>query len=309
MSEPKTDAAVRPDPAGIPVAVESASEAPGDGAARPADLEGAAENGAAENGAAENGAAGDGEVAALTILAEPADVTDVAKAVAKEVEKRRRKARKKAKKDKGKKESLGTSRGIETMFRTSYRTHLDLTSLADAKANIMISVNGLILPILLGAISSKIDTNPWLIIPTAVFVTGCLISMVYAIRAARPRVTKEPITLDDVRSDDVNVLFFGNYTSLSRDDFEVGLTELITDTDRLYKNMMRDIYGIGSVLQTKFHLLRTSYTAFGFAVVSGVLLFLAVYVAVGTGMIGGAEVAAPPPAAPEGSGLPGVLPF
>ena len=72
------------------------------------------------------------------------------------------------KKKKGKKKDsgLGSSRGIETMFRTSYRVHQDLVSLADTKANIMISVNGLIISIILAAVSPRIGGLPLLVLPT-----------------------------------------------------------------------------------------------------------------------------------------------
>lgn len=204
-----------------------------------------------------------------------ADVAAVALAAADAVEEARaeRKARKKAEK----KDALGTSRGVETMFRTSYRVHMDLSSLADTKANIMISINGLILPILLGAISPKIDSNPWLLIPTTVLMIGCLISMVFAIRSARPRVSDDPVTLEQIRRNSANILFFGHFANMSREDFETGMTELMMDNDRLYRNMIRDLYGLGIVLTAKFKLLRTSYTVFMFSIVIGVLLFIGTY--------------------------------
>ena len=221
----------------------------------------------------------------------PPDVEAVAEAAAVAVEEARaeRKAEKKAKKKKkkaGKKDTLGTSRGVETMFRTAYRVHMDLTSLADTKANIMISINGLILPILLGAISPKIDSNPWLLIPTTVLMIGCLISMVFAIRSARPRVNAEPVTLAQVRNNSANILFFGHYANMSREAFEEGMTELMQDNDRLYRNMVRDLYGLGSVLTTKFRLLRTSYTVFMISIVTGVLLFIGTYYLIATDVIG-----------------------
>lgn len=185
--------------------------------------------------------------------------------------------KKKKKKDKAKSEpvgKLGTSRGIETMFRTSYRVNMDLSALADTKSNIMISINGLIISIILGTIASKIDANPWLLIPTPVLLIGCLVSMTYAVLAARPRVSSRVITLEDVRANSANILFFGNFVHLSQDDYVTGMTELLQNTDRLYYNMIRDIYGLGSVLQAKFRLLRISYTVFMIALVVGVLAFI-----------------------------------
>jgi hypothetical protein len=166
------------------------------------------------------------------------------------------------------------------MFRTSYRTHIDMSSLADSKANIMISINGLIMSIMIASISPKIDTNAWLLLPTSVLLIGCLISMVYAVLAARPRVTNREISLDDVRNDRANILFFGNFVNMDEADYTVGMKELLQNPDALYLNMIRDIYSLGRVLAKKFHYLRISYAVFMAALVVGVSFFLLVLLTV-----------------------------
>ncbi len=189
-----------------------------------------------------------------------------------------KKKKKKKKKDKEKdKSGLGTSRGIETMFRTSYRTNMDLSGLADSKANIMISINGIIISIILASISPKIDANPWLLVPTAVLLLTCLASIALAVLAARPRVSSEVINLEDVRESNKNILFFGNFVSMPEDEFVIGIKELLQNTDNLYINMIRDIYGLGTVLEKKFTLLRRSYNIFMGGLIIGVLLFIGVY--------------------------------
>ena len=190
------------------------------------------------------------------------------------------------KKKKKKKGKLGSDRGIETMFRTSYRTHMDLSSLADTKANIMISINGIVISIILASISPKIDANPWLVVPTSVLLVGCLSSMVYAILSARPRVSSHLVTLADVRSNRSNILFFGNFVNMTESDYVVGMSELLQNTDQLYINMMRDIYSLGGVLNRKFALLRTSYTVFMWALIVGIALYITVFIAVVTGVMG-----------------------
>jgi len=179
---------------------------------------------------------------------------------------------------KKKKNKLGSSRGVETMFRTSYRVHMDLSSLADAKANIMISINGIIISIIIASISPKIDTNPWLLLPTSVMLIACLISIVYAVLSARPRISSSAVDLEDFRSRRSNILFFGHYVSMPEEDYVEEMTELMTDQTSLYKNMIRDIYGLGQVLSTKFALLRKSYTAFMIGLVLGIVLFILVYI-------------------------------
>lgn len=184
---------------------------------------------------------------------------------------------KKSKKKKKSKGKLGSKRGIETMFRTQYPMHVDLSSLADAKANIMISINGIMVSILLASISPKIDSNPWLIFPTSTLLVGCLISLVFAILAALPRVNRHEISLADVREERANILFFGNFTRLSKREYLIGMTEMLNDKTRLYTSMMSDIYALGGVLDRKFRLLRISYIAFMVALIIGVTLFIGVY--------------------------------
>lgn len=189
--------------------------------------------------------------------------------------------RKKKKKKKKKKEGrLGSDRGIETMFRTSYMTHVNLSALADSKSNIMISINGLIMSIIIGGVSPKIDTNPWLLIPTSVMLVGCLVSMVYSVQAARPRVSSQLFNLDDVRRSKANILFFGHFVNMTETDYIEGMKDLMKNTDNLYFNMIRDLYGLGQVLALKFRLLRVAYIAFTIGLVSGVVSFIIVYVGI-----------------------------
>ena len=171
-------------------------------------------------------------------------------------------------------------RGVSDMFRTSYRTHVELSAIADNKSNIMISINGIIISIVIASISPKIDANPWLLWPTAALLLSSLASLVYAILAARPRVSKNPVTLDDVRANRANILFFGNFNNMDKEEFVEGIEELIQDRRRIYDSMARDLYGLGQVLYKKYDLLRVSYTIFMTGIVIAVFLFIFVFLTV-----------------------------
>jgi len=177
-----------------------------------------------------------------------------------------------------KEKGLGTNRGVETLFRSAYRVQMDLTGLADNKANMMISINGLIISIIIAAVAPKLDANPWLLIPTTIFLLGTLVSIVYAILAARPRVSGVPITLEDLEHSDGNILFFGDFANLSQDDFTAGMIDLIQDKTVVYETMIRNLYGLGSVLKKKFALLKVAYTAFMIALILGVTSFISVFI-------------------------------
>jgi hypothetical protein len=179
--------------------------------------------------------------------------------------------------EKKKAKGPGTNRGVETMFRSAYRVQMELTALADNKANMMISINGIIISIIIAAVSPKLDANPWLILPSTVFLVGTLISIVFAILAARPRISKQPITLQDLEHSQGNILFFGNFANLSRDHFQKGMLELMEDRLVMYETMIDNIYDIGVVLKKKFALLKVAYTSFMMALVLGVLSFVTVF--------------------------------
>jgi hypothetical protein len=172
----------------------------------------------------------------------------------------------------------GTARGIETMFRASYRVQMDLTGLADNKANMMISINGIIISIIIAAVAPKLDANPWLLLPTVLLLVGAMVSMVYAIIAARPRVSHDYISLADLRHSKGNILFFGNFANMPEDEFVTGMEELMEEKTVLYETMIRNLHGIGSVLNRKFALLQIAYTSFMVALVLGVLSFIGVFV-------------------------------
>jgi len=212
--------------------------------------------------------AGAAEEAGVVLASDGSDVTEKPAQEDAQVD-----TKKKKKKDLG----IGTSRGIETMFRTSYRVHQDLVGIADSKANIMISVNGLIISIILAAVSPRIGGLPLLVLPTSILLIGCVTALVYAVLAARPRVSNVPITLEKIERNEANILFFGHFVKLSESDYMQGMRDLMESQDLLYFNMVRDLYGLGQVLDKKFRLLRISYTVFMFALVVGVGLFVVVF--------------------------------
>lgn len=171
-------------------------------------------------------------------------------------------------------------RGVSDMFRTSYRTHVELSAIADNKSNIMISINGIIISIILATISPKLDSNPWLLWPTVAILLTCLTSLVYSIRAARPRVSNEDYTLEDVRANRGNILFFGNFYTMDRSEYVKGLEELMVDSERLYDSMARDLYGLGKVLARKYELLKIAYDVFMYGAIISVAFFLVIYISI-----------------------------
>ena len=181
---------------------------------------------------------------------------------------------KKKKKDKEK----DAGRSIETMFRNTVRTHVDFSSMADTKANIMISVNTLVLTIMLSIMIRKLDTNPQLIIPSAILTFTSLITLVYAILVTRPKITAGTFTEEDIKEKKANLLFFGNFHRMSLKDFTWGMKEMMKDKDFLYDNMIADFYYLGQVLGQKYRKLRICYTIFMYGLIISVIAFAIAFI-------------------------------
>ena len=181
-------------------------------------------------------------------------------------------------KEKDKEKDKGAGRSIETMFRNTVRTHVDFSSMADTKANIMISVNTLILTIIVSIMIRKLDTNPHLIIPTAMLTLTSLVTLVYAILVTRPKVTRGIFTEEDIKEKKANLLFFGNFHKMSLKDFTWGMKEMMKDKEFLYDNMIMDFYYLGQVLGQKYQKLRICYTFFMYGLIISVLAFAIAFI-------------------------------
>ena len=163
------------------------------------------------------------------------------------------------------------------MYRTTYRTHVNLSSIADNKANIMLSINAIIISIVITNLVPRIGTEPRLFFPTALLLVVCLTALVFAILSTRPKITKGEFTREDIEQKRANLLFFGNFYKMDLDVFHWGMTELIKDSDFLYSSMTRDLYYLGVVLAQKYKFLRICYNIFMFGLIASVLAFGIVY--------------------------------
>jgi len=169
------------------------------------------------------------------------------------------------------------------MFRTAYRNHINLSQIADSKANIMISINAILMSIIVSFVSTRLTdaANVWLLVPAVTMLMTSLVAIIFAILGTRPKVTSEVFSLEDVRRNRANILFFGNFVNMSRSEFAVGMREIMADWDMLYDSMIHDLYSLGLVLQKKYRLLWFSYSVFMVGLILTVVLFGIFYFNVG----------------------------
>lgn len=198
-------------------------------------------------------------------------------------EKNIRKIEKKLEKDDGKKEPSESKkekepkadRSVDTLFRVTLGNHTRLSDIADSKANILLSVNAIIISVCLSVLVPKLDApkNSHLIIPSFILLVSSVLTIIFAILSTKPNVTKVRFTAQDVADRKVNLLFFGNFNRMIFDDYRNAMDILIKDRDYIYDSMVKDLYYLGKVLDRKYRLLSITYQIFMAGIIISVLSF------------------------------------
>lgn len=170
-------------------------------------------------------------------------------------------------------EKAGTTKGMQTMLRLTSSNHIQLSEMADSKANILISVNAIIISVILSVLLRKLQTDPYLTIPTLIFLSASVITIVIAILATRPKLNEGTFSSEDVNNKKTNLLFFGNFHKMQLKEYEDAMRVMMTDADYLYSSMVQDIYHLGTVLGRKYRLIRLAYTIFMVGIVVSVIAF------------------------------------
>ncbi|AJW63347.1 HD domain protein [Elizabethkingia miricola] len=183
------------------------------------------------------------------------------------------------KKDKNKKEpkkEAKADRSIDTMFRITLSNHTRLSDIADSKANILLSVNAIIISIALSTLLPKLgsEKNEYLVMPTFIMLLFSVITIIFAILSTKPKVTSGEFTKEDLKNRKVNLLFFGNFYKMDLDDYTPAVREMMEDRDYLYDSMIRDLYYLGVVLNRKYRLLSITYQIFMVGIIVSVIAFV-----------------------------------
>jgi len=147
-------------------------------------------------------------------------------------------------------------------------SQLTLSELADSKANIMITVCSILLSLAVAKIEQGV-----LLLPISVFVVFCVPALFFSILTVMPSAGASQKEVDHPsRLKAFNPLFFMHSSLVPMRAFEYEFERVMTDPQKYYGCMARDIYNAGLVLRTKkYRYLRWSYQLLMAGVGFGVL--------------------------------------
>ena len=176
------------------------------------------------------------------------------------------------------KSTISTSKSAQTQFKTALRNHIDLSAIADNKANIMLSVNALIITVALPVIANQVLENNALLIPAIILLIVCVTSMVYATLATRPIKMSGFSSQEDIKSNKSNLFFFGNFFKMKYSEYAEGIETVVQDADILDSSITRDLFFLGKSLGAKYTNLRICYNIFMYGIIVVVIAFVIAFV-------------------------------
>ena len=203
------------------------------------------------------------------------NIKKIEKKLEKEDDKKEDKDKKDNSESKKEPKEAKSDRSVDTLFRVTLNNHTRLSDIADSKANILLSVNAIIISVCLSVLVPKLDTpkNAHLIIPSFVLLLSSVLTIIFAILSTKPNVTKTSFTAQDITERKVNLLFFGNFHQMMFNDYHNAMKDLIKDRDYIYDSMVKDLYFLGKVLDRKYKLLSVTYKIFMAGIIISVLSF------------------------------------
>ena len=167
-------------------------------------------------------------------------------------------------------------RSIETLFRNSLRSNLELTTLADSKASILISVNGFILTVILTA-SGLYLNNPNMIYPFITIMLTSLISILLGTMAIRPRDKAQLIQKEHI----VNfksIAYFQDMAETLPDEYFQKVRNILENKKDVHEHIIKHIHILGSEIKVKYYWLKIAYTSFAVGLtLSAILMIIAIF--------------------------------
>lgn len=146
----------------------------------------------------------------------------------------------------------------DVLLRTAQQHHVALSTMADTKANIIITVSSIVLTLSLGRMDHVALRTSMLVL--AGFT---LLTLLLAILAVLPKYRPLRLHQGQPLPPQFNLLFFGHFSELDSERFQREIARSLAADGSVYRSMARDIHSLGSYLaHYKYRYLRLSYLSF-----------------------------------------------
>ena len=162
---------------------------------------------------------------------------------------------------------------VDNILRVNHGNQMRLGLMADAKANIMITVTSIVFS---GTVANL--DNEAIRWPLLGFAFGCFLALLFAIFAIIPNTDYPKVKGSqeiDRESPIFNPLFFGHFAHLDIHEYKEDYAKILMTDDSVYDSMAGDIFGQGKILALKkYKYLKWSYNSFLLGMSSAIIIFV-----------------------------------
>jgi hypothetical protein len=161
---------------------------------------------------------------------------------------------------------------LDQMIRQTRAHHVSLSSLADKKANMMLTIASLMIPL-----STRFLYEQRSHLAASTLIAFCVLTIVLAAYAAMPKlkIGKHKKAKVDPDQTNFNILFFGSFIRMSYSEYEHTMESIMNDPNKVYETQIREIYGMGHYLaEHKYMFVLFSYLSF----ITGILVSSTIYI-------------------------------
>ena len=160
-----------------------------------------------------------------------------------------------------------------SILRTTLRNNIELTHLADNKANVLLSLNAIMLTFLVPLTVPYIEVieEYRLEIPMLLIVLTCLCTVYIAVLVLKPgKISSQHIDLEEEYK--LSPFFFGNFVSMTKEEFLEYSDRVLSDSLLVKSFLSNDFYHIGLRLAEKMKLMRLAFTIFMIGLASSIII-------------------------------------
>jgi hypothetical protein len=160
---------------------------------------------------------------------------------------------------------------LDQMIRQTRAHHVQLSQMADSKANMIMTVASILVPL-----SIQYLKIPQYRAAAMIMIGFCILTVVLSAYAALPKtkIKRQPVDLSAARNPSFNLLFFGAFADMNYAEFLKAMKEVMNSTDQTYEVQLREIYIMGQYLErSKYRFVRLSYLSF----ITGLIFSTCVY--------------------------------
>ena len=161
---------------------------------------------------------------------------------------------------------------LDQMIRQTRAHHVSLSSLADKKANMMLTIASLTIPL-----STRFLYEERSHLAASTLIAFCVLTIVLAAYAAMPKLKIRNGATASMKHDQpgFNLLFFGYFTRMTYTEYVDAMETVMNDPNKVYETQIREIYSMGQYLaQKKYKLVLWSYLTF----IAGILASSTIYI-------------------------------